>query len=206
MFKNNHEKRISIILFISLVILMSSNSLVVAQDGFDLGNADDNESLEDEALAPVPGGPGFVSLSPRAFTPVIGGANWNFVDGDLYPMTDSSTGSFIANISLPHGAIVSKFVLYYYDNSHDVDFTAHLWRSPHAGGMDEPMASSNSWYEDGFGNLSDTSIDYAEIDLQNYGYFVRVNFTSPYTEGQNLRLAGVRVDYSFPSYLPGVTK
>ena len=58
--------------------------------------------------------------------------------------------------------------------------------------------------EDSYRNLADTSIIEPVIDQQSYSYVIEVGM--PAGSFNTLRLAGVRIDYSYDSYQPLIEK
>ncbi len=199
----------SVLLIVAAFVLLfvSFNSLASAKSG--------TEGLEDRQLqshpegtinAVVPGGPGFVSVAGPVFTPR---SNWFKSDSSWGYLCDTGEttfdGQYVAPIPLPHGATVTKFVVYYFDASDGKNLDAQLIRRPSdtkdLNTMARVVSSSNS-YDYTYG--SDDSIEFASVDNQSNSYFAEVKL--PAEVGYNVCLIGVRVDYTFPGYLPCVTK
>ena len=151
--------------------------------------------------APISGGPGFVSITGTSFTQMTGvhPFSWDFI---LYNPEQYSSGAYAAPVMLPQGATVNKFVVYYYDVA-DANFTADLFRVDLGNGDWAYMASASSQMNWGYGAMSDTSINLDKVDNQSFAYFVRVLI--PGDQYGDLGLVGVRVDYTFPGYLPCVS-
>ena len=154
--------------------------------------------------AAVPGGPGFVTQSAHLFKPATDNSEWNYVGGDeLYNPSDSSAAAFAAPLSLPHGATVTKLVVWYHDMV-EANLTVTLERVLLDNGTNVTMASVASSGDPGYSYGEDTSIDYAEIDLQSYAYYAYL--TMPADCSYDLTLVGIRIDYEYPGYLPLVLK
>lgn len=175
------------------LLLLSTNAFVFAKTTI--------ESVDETVINGVSGGPGFVSIHAREFNPTVGDSIWYYAEDELYPGSTTTGGLFQAGLNVPHGATLTKIVLYYFDNSRDVDFSVSVSRKPLSGGISQSVASVSSWYDDGYGYRATTAMNYPQIDLQNYAYFVKVSFPYPMNEGSDLRLVGVRVDYGYNTYL-----
>ena len=149
--------------------------------------------------APVPGGPGFYSLHAAAFRPFGATMSWAFFDDELYNPggTDSD---FQAEVSLPNGATMTKFVVYYYDDCGGRDMTVDLARSATSSDVVEWLASvTTSGAVSGY-RYGESTIGYPVIDQQSYAYRVRVLI--PQGCDVYLTLESVRIDYGYGVSLP----
>ncbi|MDH4209795.1 MAG: hypothetical protein OEV76_13035 [Anaerolineae bacterium] len=149
--------------------------------------------------AAVPGGPGFVTQSGYLFKPVDPSYKWDYTrKGELYNPGDTAAG-YAAPLSLPHGATVTKVVVWYYDIL-EANLTVTLERAHLDNNTYDTMASVASSGTAGYGYGEDESIDYAEIDLQSYAYYAYL--TMPGLGSSDFTLVGIRVDYEYPGYVP----
>jgi hypothetical protein len=85
-------------------------------------------------------------------------------------------GALSAPVNLPHGATVTDFRVSYYDNSPNSISISLVRMSLHGGGY-STLAQKNSYNVkdgSGYGSSTDSTIDYAVIDNQNFAYTVRV--------------------------------
>jgi hypothetical protein len=108
-----------------------------------------------------------------------------------------------APVSLPNGATLTKFVLYFWDSSVN-DLSASLWRVPLDGNPVEKMAETFSAGSPGYESSATTLIDSPVIDQQAYAYYVEVPL--PYARDGEIRLRSIRIDCGFGTNLPLVTK
>lgn len=209
----NIKLRTVVIVSITLVaIFISTNAYVIAQDdGIGERSVMQGKLNPDTALAdPVPGGPGFLSISATTFAPSMLGPVPFYSFGYNHELYTNTIGisSPAAPIFIPNGVYITRFIIYFYtDFNSEVVLTANLIQKTLSGYPEQNMASVSSIsYVDpyGYGYGIDQSIDYALIDQQNCAYLVEVFF--PSNLGEGLRLVGVRIDYSNPSYLPVIMK
>ena len=136
----------------------------------------------------------YISVAPAAFVPADEAYQYDRDSGSGLKQDGPSTGSiYYAPVSLPHGATVTKFTVYYYDSSND-GITVTL-RYSNLGTGSYAMAEAAS-VDGGYGSSDDTSIDYAAVDNEMRAYYVRVQFpTSAYTGTLNFK--GVVVEYEY---------
>jgi hypothetical protein len=153
--------------------------------------------------APVPGGPGFISVGAFGFKPYSPGIGYDFIGGRLYNKA-ATTEVFLAPVHLPHGAIVTQVVLYYVDNG-PADIRVYLWSTPlenpsaeiaiadmtTSGASTDPRTLIISNFPNGNG-----------IDNRSNAYTVSLDLPS----GSTYRIGGVRIDYNYPTSLPLIMK
>jgi hypothetical protein len=132
----------------------------------------------------VVGGEGFLPTSDVAYSNsgAMGGA-----------YVSSGSVAMAAPVHLPHGAVVTGFKVFFYDNSTS-DLTVRLARIPLASGAYFYLGEVNSSGISGWGNRTDTTISYATVDNSQYSYHVKVYCTS--WAGYNLRIMGAVVTYT----------
>lgn len=200
----NYYKGLSILSILIMTMLLATSSVAIAQnEEADLEQLLGSQQLQGEITVEIPGGPGFVSTSGFAFYPRSGSGLVEYtIQGLMYNPMPTTSQVFMAPVNLPNGAIVTKVVIYYYDESSD-DMNVYLTRVPLVSGI-EIMATVVSSGNSGYGWAQTEVITNQVIDLQNYAYYLFV-----YLTGGNdtlLSLSGVRVDYGYPSYLPLINK
>jgi len=134
-----------------------------------------------------------LTLSGEAFNPTV---NVDFYNsgGMGGAGLGSGAGRMCAPIYLPDGATITKFTLYYYDNSTS-DLTAYLQRAFMAGAYDF-IGTVSPTGTPGYSNISTTDLSYATVDNQHYGYVVIVYSGS--WDGSNLRIMGTTIEYTTP--------
>jgi hypothetical protein len=138
---------------------------------------------------------GYISVSPAAFVPDDEAYQYDRDSGSGLKQDSASSGSlYYAAVSLPHGAVVTKFTIYYYDDSTGGTILARLRYSNLSTGS-YAMAEALS-ADGGYGDTDDTSIDYAEVDNETRAYYVQVQFPSaPYSGTLNFK--GVVIEYEY---------
>ncbi len=152
--------------------------------------------------SPVPGGPGFISVSSFAFKP------FSSDDSQIYDVTWMYNGgadmaSFIAPVYLPHDATITKVVFFFYDGITGADLILSLLRVNMFDGSVTPVARGYSSTSSGLGFI-EAPISIPLVDNQLYSYILDVDI--PGGHYGSLSLINVRIDYSYPSYLPCVQK
>ncbi|MDD5369237.1 MAG: hypothetical protein PHQ40_09135 [Anaerolineaceae bacterium] len=135
------------------------------------------------------------SVSSEAFFPT---SNVDYVNGGGQGGAwepAGSTGVMAASVQLPDGAIVTKFRVYFYDNSAK-NLDVSLDSQEMLGGGYATLASvissgaSTSLYY-----LEDNTISTPVIDNENHGYLVWV-YPSPSWDGILLRIKGASIYYT----------
>ncbi len=193
---------------LAIVLIFTSVGLPVgAQEGIEGGTTTtgEGETLQDAGTnAAVPGGPGFVMVHPTAFIPVNSSLEYGFVSGGFLYNPGSIGSYYEAAVNLPHGAKITKLVLYYYDNS-----TQNMSIVLAGMGMDDSNLLSlanftTSGAEENYRVVEDTTITSETINNQSYAYWIEVGI--PGSQGANLMIRGVRIDYSYPVNLPLINR
>lgn len=155
------------------------------------------------SAAPVPGGPGFYSQTALGFQPWPNQAVPFSYSGVTLYNPDTAYHAYEAMVSLPNGATITKFVVWYYDNSASYDMWAAIGRAPmdyssveQIAHVDSAGAATSVRY-----GVDSTIID-ATVDMQSYTYWVEA-FLPP---SSNAGIVSFRIDFGYPAYLPLVTK
>jgi hypothetical protein len=180
-------------------------SIALAQDGVGQGAGTGEGQANPEGITaptPVPGGPGFVSLSVFGFTPYLQTNSFAYSNHILWN-TGATGAYFECPLSLPQGATITKLGVYYYDFDPATSLDVELLRGPLDTYSGNPFAEVIS-VDAGtsIGHAETTSIDMPVIDNQVNAYWVQVYLPPTH----NVALNGVRVDYSYPSMLPMIQK
>gem|GEM_PF-4006166 len=151
--------------------------------------------------APVPGGPGFVAQSALAFNPYSASNPPAFIGQTLYN-AGGSYAYFEGPLTLPHGATITRFVVYYLDDSTS-NLSAYLAKGAFDSTYGTVIATVNSTGAAAtLRNSETTTISSPLIDNQSNSYWVELSLPA----NSSVRLAGVRVDYAFTNSLPAVLK
>lgn len=138
-------------------------------------------------------GAGYISIPAAAFQPAVDGFDYNNTGFYIVNLDGVST-SYVAPVSLPHGATVTKVTFYYDDGSASNYASASLGRTNLLGLVDS-MATILS--DDGKGSKADTTIDYAVVDNANYGYYAAITLWDSSMYG-----FGLVIEYNYATYLP----
>jgi hypothetical protein len=156
------------------------------------------------AAASVPGGPGFYAQSAFAFRPYSQADEWAYSATALYN-PGANWATYEAPLSLPQGAAVTKFVVYFIDQDVDND----LWIALARCSLDLPSCStmaqiSSSGAEQGPRFAEGTVIAEPVVDNQSNSYLVEVWL--PSSPSASVGLIGIRVDYGYSINVPVVLK
>ncbi|MBN2550266.1 MAG: hypothetical protein JXB15_13970 [Anaerolineales bacterium] len=158
--------------------------------------------LAEPAGDPVPGGPGFISFGPMVFT------GWPTNLGYYYSGTrlrnpDASFSYFLANVLLPHGTTITKFLVFYYDNHASYNLDAILIRTLLEQDSGNTIASvTSSGTATTIRNMEDTTIITPVVDNQSFQYIIQIILPPTLDVG----LVSIRIDYAYGVSLPRVTK
>ena len=200
------------ILVISVIILISTlvvGSAVSAKER-PLESAiflDAPPQVDLHQIIPAPGGPGFISIMGGTFTPTDETIRWNVNAGELSNPDTENTGTYIAPVNLPQGAVVKQLVVFYNDLRTD-NLSVDLRRKT-IDQFFQNLASVSSQGTDGYGSsVNDTiNVNFKKIDNLTYSYAVTAYI--PKCCGvsyPDLYLVSVRIDYDYPVYIPTVQK
>ncbi len=153
---------------------------------------------------PVPGGPGYESITGLDFRPYTPTAVYNY-SGVCLVNSSGGLGVYEAKVRLPHGVTINKMVVYYSDSNATVnqDLTVRLTNAPLGGVTGIVLGSFQSTGAPGsavFGEV--TSFTNPLVDLSIGSYFLEVVLPTSGT----VTLCGVRVDYGYSTALPVIMK
>jgi len=177
--------------------------LVVKNDGsVGIGTLAPDEKLE---VAGTIMGDKLVYSSPRTHYFVIGGEGFlpteNIDYRNSYGMGGaylySGSGSMVAAVHLPQGAVVTEFKVFFYDNSAQT-LSGNLYRLRFTGSYGL-LAEADSSGISGYGNKTDTTISYSTIDNTTYSYNVSAYSSS--WDGPDMRIMGALITYTLSEAL-----
>lgn len=152
--------------------------------------------------SPVPGGPGFISVSTFAFKPYSSLYDLSYNNLKMFN-GGTNAGTYIAPVNLPHGATINKVVLFYQDNRQAENLALFVYRGNLFDGSFDVVAGAFPNASSGFGYIEGT-IFYPLVNNQLYSYTLAVNI--PGGCGLDLALINIRIDYDYPVFLPTVQK
>ncbi len=161
--------------------------------------------LADSLAAPdaIPsGGPGYFSQTAFVFQPYPNQSVPFLFSGRTLYNPDTVTRYYQAPVHLPHGATITKFVVWYTDNS-----TSNLWAALARAGLDDSgvaqigyVASTNAAV--GVRYLQDTTITTPLVNNGSYMYWVEVGLPPNSSVG----IVSFRIDYRYGSALPLISR
>lgn len=148
------------------------------------------------------GGPGYLSQTAFGFQPYPNQSVPFNVSGRTLYNTDTATHYYQAAVQLPHGATITKFVVWYTDNS-----TATLWAALARAGLDDSSVAQIGYVTStgaatGIRYVQDTTIATPLVDNGSYMYWVEVGL--PPNSGAGI--LSFRIDYRYGSALPLISK
>ncbi len=116
----------------------------------------------------------------------------------------SDSGTYVAPVYLPHGAIVDDFTAIIYDGSSTLSGSAHLIRT--RAGVNQELSAVTSSGSLGLYSITDNSIAYEKVDNSYYSYYVYWNLpvsTPPEPAGSGDVVGySMRIRVKFPTFLP----
>lgn len=197
------------VLALAFVILIAQSISPVARaqtglDGQGIGGGPARPSSSNglTAVTPVPGGPGFFSVSSFTFMPLNTTQPPAYTAQGIY--NPGTTNAFyIAPVTLPNHVSVTQITIYFQD-SDPQDMTATLYMCSDTVLYCSAMTSvGSSGAAAGIRNATSVPpVTTPVIDLQSNSYVVQI--AMPPTA--NVVLYDVRIDYAFDSALPAIMK
>ena len=198
-----------LVVVLAIVLIFTSVGIPVGAQG----SIEDETTYqgEDQTLqgaginAAIPGGPGFIMVHPSAFIPMDSTMQYSLTGGGALYNPGTINSYYEAAVNLPHGAKVTKVVVYYLDNSSTYD----IWVAFAAIGMDIPNLSIMGYLTSTGADttnrvMEDTTITPDTIDNQSIAYWIEVGL--PGDQLADLRIRGVRIDYNYAVDLPLINK
>lgn len=151
---------------------------------------------------PIPGGPGFISVSTYGFKPYISTDTMAYSNTGMY--NDGATAAaYISPVNLPHGANITKVVFFYYDTIPSDEMTYYLQAVNMFTGLITEVAGGSSNGAEGFGYV-EIPIYEPLINNQLYSYGILTHIPGGF--GTNLSLINIRIDYGYSSFLVNLQK
>lgn len=195
---------VSLVIVLIFVSVRFSVSAQTQPEGGTITSMEEQSTTANNTNASVPGGPGFIMVNPSAFNPIDSSTQWSFGTGGYLYNPGTSQGIYMAAVNLPHGAILTKMVVHYYDNSAN-KLTVVMAKYNLVNQLTNVFLQFNS-----SGAIADYQV--AEIftppgtavDNQNNSYWIEVAL--PGNAGNVLQIQAIRVDYSYPVNLPMIVR
>jgi len=151
---------------------------------------------------PVPGGPNFYSVSAMGFKPLEQDTGWGYYADSWLTNPGPDEATYVAALALPHGATVTKFVVFFYDNGLALDVQASLLKCSYWDGYCTRMAEvASSGTDTGSRAVEDSTIVDPVVDNQSNWYVAQV-LLPPAPLGYEFALEAIRVDYGYGAALP----
>lgn len=199
---NRKRSLLIVALLLALSLLLTTG--VGAQDGGAPGGAVSALPSVPYGGGPVPGGPGFVSISSMSFRPYVPTSSYGFSSSGL-KNTGAYSAWFYAPFQIPNKAVINQMVVYYLDNDPggSMNLDADLVLVPllaDGGYLMAEVVSSGSNTSPVYGATS--SILFPTVDLSVGSYMVQVNLPA----SSNVILLGVRIDYGYSVSLPVIKR
>ena len=152
----------------------------------------------------------YLSMPFSAFQDDQPGLNtrWYLMDDCAYPNAGPVPHivDLYAPVILPESATVTEVRVYYFDvqDPENLTISLELYRIPFALGNADTMASATTTTSGIVGktDLTQTSVNNAVIDNQNYMYQLKVEFNSGDYANLNMGLFGARIAYTLNALKP----
>lgn len=155
-----------------------------------------------QAAPAAAGGTGYYAASPFEFTPAYGSPMPAY-DVQMITNPGAGEGKYFAPVDLPNGVTVTRLVFYYLDNDPQQNITGKLWLSPYINRSQNLLVSFSSGGENPVVRFNEyTGISNAVIDLGLNTYYLEINLPPGGLTG----VTGIRIEYSYPTYVPLVQR
>jgi hypothetical protein len=131
-------------------------------------------------------------------------STYDYWSGESYTYsTTAGTTTWYAPVNLPHGAVITQLTAWIWDThdgAWDEQVEVLLMRDDHESYTPDIMALvKSSGNSEGYIPYTDSSIDHATVDNQNYQYYLRGYLRSGDSTHQ---LSSVRITYTITEPLP----
>jgi hypothetical protein len=151
-----------------------------------------------------PGGSDSFIASGMDFKPYVNSTPYHYYYAGL--VNDSGGGAyFVAPVHLPNGATITKYVLYYfdYDSRSGYEVTGSLlYHALNGQFYDTSAKLTSSGYYGAVNFLETTTFSMAAADNTARDY----EFMAYLPPSQDVRLIGMRLDFTYSTTLPAVSK
>ena len=139
-----------------------------------------------------------LSVPPSAFIPRLDTYDWDQSYRWLKNRTVLNVQSFFCPIYLPHGATVTKTVLYgYRDVSDASSILSFNLKGTTRGASDFVMSTMDALWSDGYNSQEDTTIDNAVIDNINKHYSISIGI-NPFESVDDTFFTGAVIEFTLP--------
>lgn len=202
------SRKLFVLVAVLILMAVSIDAKAIAQESIEGGasSIQGGETIEAEISAdPVPGGPGFIMVHPTEFIPMSDQGKWQIGGGGYIYNPGTIDTYYEAPVNLPHGATITKMVVYFRDSS----VTKDLWAALAKINMDTGAYAQIGYVESTESSvdlqvLEDITISQPIIDNKSNGYWLEISL--PGEVSNDLRLRGIRIDYAYAVSLPLVSK
>jgi hypothetical protein len=151
---------------------------------------------------PSAGGPGFYAQTALALRPWPNqNVPYAFNGVDLHN-PDTIDHTYVAPLTLPNGATVTRFVVWFVDKD---THTLSAWLSRWALDMSTSSAMAtvaSAGAAEFVRYAQDTTIADATVDLESNAYFIQVELPAT----SSVSVVSFRIDYEYAAHLPAVLK
>lgn len=151
---------------------------------------------------PVTPGNGWVMLPAGAFRPRRADTTYTY-GGNLVTLTAPTSNQYEAPLNLPHGATVTRIVLYGVDTDVAQDASLTVWRNAVPGGPSTQLGTVASSGSGGSFSVETTTIANAVVNSIDFGYYAVLSLPVP---TGTLTTRGARVDWEYTAALPTLSK
>ena len=138
---------------------------------------------------------GILVVPGSTFTPFGSGSTYTLYGSDIQNQ-GIIHATFLANVDLPHGAVVTKLTVRYNDDDESDSIVTALQRSDQNGNYDTMATLTSVDGEDT--ERSTTTISNATIDNMWHHYWLNLDLPEKVT-GTYVKVSSVKIDYTLPS-------
>jgi len=140
-----------------------------------------------------------ITLGPADFVDDMGAANAYDITNEEYIIKTTASGTLVAPVHLPDGAIIKSVTVIYYDN----DTSAIYWYLGRANKYTGTIDYLYTDYTPGTSTSIRSSVDYSCFPAPSYSqvingachYWIELRF---YVVSTDLRVYGITIDYDMP--------
>jgi hypothetical protein len=136
----------------------------------------------------------YYTMNGTHFNALSSGYDFTRAVNGIYKKAGAGSQTWLGQVNLPDGAVVTGFTVWYYDNHAD-NLQVTLYQIPLGGTGTANMAMVTSSGTPGEGSGTDSTIGFATIDNYYYHYYVYFTFSSNDTSN-NLKFRTARIQYT----------
>ncbi len=176
-----------------------TTAMIVNRGSFDV-------EFAGEVLAPtfaMPATARSLLLAPANFIPTNNSTSY-FVDSSTLQNTQGAgiQAQFYAPVNLPDGAVITGFTVICLDNDPSEDVTVNLHRGILSNANFSNLAAVTTSAASTLVRTFDSAVIAHAVDHSANSYTVRATWNGPLPSSSNIRLLGVRINYTITSPLP----